>query len=94
MDLEPNVHPHNPLENPSMISSLIVGGLVAVATIAARKGAERSWGAIFKKPPPYKRAADDADLKDAVMWAVIIGATTGVVRLGVRRALRSKVRGL
>lgn len=94
MDLEPDEQMHNPFENSSLMHSLLVGGLVAVASVVARKGAEHSWGAIFKKPPPNKRDADDADLRDAVMWAVIIGATTGLVRLGVRRTLRAKVKKL
>jgi len=94
MDLDPNEHMHNPFENSSLMQSLMVGGLVAVASVVARKSAEHSWSAIFKNPPPNKRAADDADLKDAVMWAVIIGATTGLARLAVRRAVRSKVKQL
>lgn len=94
MDLEHIEHTHNPLEHTSLMNRLLVGGLVAVATVVARSGAEQSWSAIFKKPPPNKQSEDDADLKDAVMWAVIIGATTGLVRLGVRRAVRSRVRGL
>lgn len=92
MDLEPGEHMHNPFENDSLVRNLFVGGLVAIATVAARKSVERSWSAIYKKPPPNKRAADDADLKDAMMWAVLIGATTGLVRLSVRRAIRAKVK--
>lgn len=94
MDFDPSEDIQDYVENSSLTRSLIVGGLAAVATVAARTGAERTWSAIFKKPPPNKRAADDADLQDAVIWAVVIGATTGLVRLGVRRAARSKVKKL
>lgn len=92
MDIQPREHLPRHAGNSSLTRSLIVGGLVAAATVATRAGAERSWSAIYKRPPPNKRAEDDADLKDAILWAVLIGATTGLVRLGVRRAARAKLK--
>ncbi|MCW8193384.1 DUF4235 domain-containing protein [Proteobacteria bacterium 005FR1] len=92
MDFQAREHLPKHSGSSSLSRSLIVGGLVAAATVATRTAAERSWSAVYKRPPPNKRAEDDADLKDAVLWAVLIGATTGLVRLGVRRAARARLK--
>ena len=94
MDLNTEDYVDNIIENPSFLTSLMVGGIVAVASVATRKGAEHSWKKVFDRPPPHKQAYENADIKDAMLWAVLIGATTGLVRLGVRRALRPKAKKL
>ena len=91
MDLKDVVQSDQNIENSALISSFILGGLVAAASVAARKGAEHSWAAIFKRPPPNKGLEEDVDIKDAVLWAVVIGSATGLVRLAVRRAVRGRL---
>lgn len=78
------------IEKSTLISSIIIGGAVAVASVLARRGAERTWSAAFKEVPPNKQNEDDIDIKDAILWSATIGVVTGITRLCVRRLVRKR----
>lgn len=57
------------------------------AMVVAKKGLDTTWRAATGKPPPAKRAEPDAEMTEAVLWAMFSAATLTIVRIvATRRA--------
>lgn len=78
------------LEKSTLISSIIIGSVVAAASVLVRHGAEHTWTAAFNEAPPSKQKDDEIDIRDAILWSAAIGVVTGLTRLCVRRMIRRK----
>lgn len=60
-------------------------GAAIGAGMTARAALKASWTAVTKRDPPLNPASRDTAWKEALIWALLTGATVGVARLAARR---------
>lgn len=60
-------------------------GSTVAAGLLAREISTVSWRAVTGRKPPTNGRHPDVDTREAVAWAVIGGALTELVKIGVRR---------
>jgi hypothetical protein len=71
---------------------LAIVGFVVPALVAksGRAGLARIHEAILHRPAPRNPASRKVGWREAVIWSIAAGATTGLLRLIVRRVLAEK----
>lgn len=69
----------------SMVWKVLGTGSAILAASLARKGAMFGWEKTTGKQAPASASADDADLREAIMWALVSGAIVGVARMLAER---------
>jgi hypothetical protein len=79
--------------NQSVIDGVVLLAALAGAGALARKGTAASWERLADKPPPdSEQKALEADLREAVAWALLSGAAAGLARMLVRRFAAPRAR--
>lgn len=69
----------------SMVWKVMGTGAAILAAMLARKGTAFGWEKTTGRQAPVSASADDADLREAIMWALVSGALVGVARMLAER---------
>jgi len=74
----------------ALLRRIIAAGAAAAAAVAARKAVELGWGlARDGSPPTAVDVQSDAELRDLLLWSVLVAGAVVVARkLAVSRAER------
>ena len=70
-----------------VVDAVILTVVLGCATVLARKAAEKAWSYTFDEDPPSEKDNHDVDVKQALGWALFLGACSGVIRFVVRRSV-------
>lgn len=75
----------------SILARLAAAGAATAATAAARRGAEQAWRATRGEDPPDPTSAveDDTDLRDVLVWSLVLAGTVFVAQRVASKATRS-----
>ncbi|GAA0855934.1 DUF4235 domain-containing protein [Aliiglaciecola litoralis] len=69
-----------------IISGPLLAAVVFGGGYLARKGIGKAWSGVTKEPIPPKKNNAEAELGEAVTWAVATGVAVGLFRFALRRA--------
>lgn len=69
----------------NMVWKILGTGSALLAASLARKGAMFGWEKATGREAPASASADDSDLREAIMWALVSGAVVGVARMLAER---------
>ena len=60
-------------------------GSAILAGMTARAALKAGWTAVTKTDPPLNPASRETAWREALVWAILTGATVGVARVTARR---------
>lgn len=79
-------------DDEDQLNNWIVGGATMVSAMLVRRIVEFGWRQATREEPPKNPADRDVSIQQALAWTLIVGITSSLVKLLIRRNVTWEVR--
>ncbi|WKN44363.1 DUF4235 domain-containing protein [Tunicatimonas pelagia] len=79
-------------DDEEQLNNWIIGGATMISAVLVKRIIEFGWRQATREEPPKNPADRDVSLQQALAWTLIVGVTSSLVKLLIRRSITWDVR--
>ncbi|GEM_PF-2822446 len=79
-------------DDEEQLNNWVIGGATMISAVLVKRIIEFGWRQAMREEPPKNPADRDVSIQQALAWTVIVGVTSSLVKLLIRRNITWDVR--